>query len=69
MIAQAKRDYDLRKAANDKEVMTQKAISDLAKQLQEAKTRQAVKNEEIKVKIIKENSYVCTLEGSSRTKS
>lgn len=58
LIAQAKRDYDLRKAANDQEVMTQKAISDLAKQLQEAKTRQKVKNEEMKVKIVERTRQI-----------
>ena len=34
LIAEAKREYDLRKAANDQEVQTQKAISDLARSLQ-----------------------------------
>ena len=34
LIAEAKREYDLRKAANDQEVSTQKAISDLARSLQ-----------------------------------
>ena len=34
LIAEAKREYDLRKAANDQEVQTQKAISDLARALQ-----------------------------------
>ena len=34
LIAEAKRDYDLRQAANDQEVKTQKAISDLARNLQ-----------------------------------
>lgn len=34
LIAEAKRDYDLRQAANDQEVKTQKAISDLARDLQ-----------------------------------
>merc|ERR1712048_763525 len=58
LIAEAKRDFDLRKAENDKEVMTQKAISDLAKQLQEAKTRQDVKNEEMKVKIIERTRQI-----------
>ena len=38
--------------------MTQKAISDLAKQLQEAKTRQDVKNEEMKVKIIERTRQI-----------
>jgi len=52
LIAEAKRDYDLRQAANDQEVKTQKAISDLARNLQDAKTKQQVKSEEMKIKII-----------------
>merc|ERR1712137_750788 len=51
LIAEAKRDYDLRQAANDQEVKTQKAISDLARNLQDAKTKQQVKSEEMKIKI------------------
>ena len=38
LIAEAKREYDLRKAANDQEVQTQKAISDLARALQGKQT-------------------------------
>merc|ERR1712130_893958 len=41
-----------------KEVMTQKAISDLAKQLQEARTRQEVKSEEMKVKIVERTRQI-----------
>merc|ERR1711990_1033547 len=52
LIAEAKRDYDLRQAANDQEVKMQKAISDLARNLQDAKTKQQVKSEEMKIKII-----------------
>ena len=33
-MAEAKREYDLRKAENQKEISTQKAISDLARSLQ-----------------------------------
>lgn len=51
-VALAKREYDLRKADNDKKVQTQKAISDLAKKLQQAKTRQEVIAEKMKVKIV-----------------
>jgi hypothetical protein len=39
------------KAKNEQEVRTQKAISDLATKLQEAKTKQDVKNAEMAVKI------------------
>jgi flotillin len=39
------------KAKNEQEVRTQKAISDLATKLQEAKTKQDVKNAEMAVKV------------------
>jgi len=58
LIAEAKREYDLRKAANDQEVQTQKAISDLARALQDAKTKQQVKNEEMKIKIIERSRQI-----------
>jgi len=58
LIAEAKREFDLRKAANDQEVQTQKAISDLARSLQDAKTKQQVKNEEMKIKIIERTRQI-----------
>jgi len=58
LIAEAKREYDLRKAANDQEVQTQKAISDLARALQDAKTKQQVKNEEMKIKIVERTRQI-----------
>lgn len=42
LIAEAKREYDLRKAANDQEVQTQKAISDLARALQGIVTKKTL---------------------------
>jgi len=42
LIAEAKREYDLRKAANDQEVQTQKAISDLARALQGTVTKKTL---------------------------
>merc|ERR1712147_68530 len=49
MVADAKREFDLRKAANKKQVETQQAIEKLAGELQEAKTMQALKEEEEKI--------------------
>ena len=57
-IADAKREYDLRKAANKKEVETQKAIEKLAHALQEAKTMQDLKNEEMKIEIVKRTRQI-----------
>ena len=57
-IADAKREYDLRKAANKKEVETQKAIEKLAHSLQEAKTMQDLKNEEMKIEIVKRTRQI-----------
>merc|ERR1711885_29048 len=42
MVADAKREFDLRKAANKKQVETQQAIEKLAGELQEAKTMKAL---------------------------
>ena len=52
------KEYDLRKAANKKEVETQKAIEKLAHSLQEAKTMQELKNEEMKIEIVKRTRQI-----------
>ena len=51
-IAKAQRDFELKKAAYDIEVFTKKAESDLAFDLQAAKTRQRIKEEQMQTKII-----------------
>merc|ERR1711892_617404 len=58
LIADSKREYDLRKAENKKEVETQKAIEKLAHALQEAKTMQDLKNEEMKIEIVKRTRQI-----------
>jgi len=57
-MASAKREYDLRKAANQKEVETQMAIEKLAHALQEAKTLQDLKSEEMKIEIVKRTRQI-----------
>ena len=49
-IAKAQRDFELKKAAYDVEVFTKKAESDLSFDLQAAKTRQRIKDEQMQVR-------------------
>ena len=49
-IALAKRDFELKKAEFDKEVETKKATSALAYDLQRAKTKQLIQEENMQVK-------------------
>lgn len=51
-IAHAQRDYELKKAAFDQEVLTKKAQSELAYALQAAKTKQAIKEEQMQIEVI-----------------
>jgi len=51
-IALAKRDFELKKAEFDKEVETKKATSALAYDLQRAKTKQLIQEENMQVKVI-----------------
>lgn len=51
-IAHAQRDYELKKAAFDQEVLTKKAQSELAYALQAAKTKQAIKEEQMQIVVI-----------------
>jgi len=51
-IAKAQRDFELKKAAYDQEVHTKKAQSDLAYDLQAAKTRQKIKEENMQIKVV-----------------
>lgn len=52
LIALAERDYKLRKAEFDKEVETQKASSVLAYDLQKAKTKQSIQEENMQIKVV-----------------
>ena len=51
IVAESRRNMDLVVANNYRECSTEKAISDLAQKLQEAKTKQEVKNAEMAVKV------------------
>ncbi|KAL4218798.1 Flotillin-like protein 1 [Mactra antiquata] len=57
-IAHAERDFHLKKAAYDQEVFGKKAQSDLASDLQTAKTRQKIKDEEMQVKVIERTQQI-----------
>ncbi|BFZ19982.1 hypothetical protein BsWGS_23023 [Bradybaena similaris] len=51
-IAKSQRDFELKKAAYDMEVQTTKAQADLAYQLQAAKTKQRIREENMQVTVI-----------------
>jgi flotillin len=57
-IAQARRDYDLNEAINNKTIKTQQATADLAQKLQSAKTTQKVTEEEMKIKIVQRSKQI-----------
>ena len=61
-IAKAKRDFELNKAAYDQEVNTNKAKADLAYSLQAAKTQQAIKEEEMQVKVVERGQEILVQE-------
>ncbi|XP_069179863.1 flotillin-1 isoform X5 [Procambarus clarkii] len=51
-IAKAQRDFELKKATYDMEVQAKKAEAELAYELQAAKTRQKIKEEQMQIKVI-----------------
>uniref|UniRef100_A0A1I8GKQ6 PHB domain-containing protein n=1 Tax=Macrostomum lignano TaxID=282301 RepID=A0A1I8GKQ6_9PLAT len=61
-IAKAQRDFELKKAAFDKEVQAKKAESDLAYELQAAKTRQLIKEEEMQIKVVERTQQISVQE-------
>ena len=58
LVADAKREFDLREAANKIEIETQNANRKLAHALQEAKTQQELKEEEMKIEIVKRTRQI-----------
>ena len=56
--AEARREFDLRSAANKKQIETQRAIEAMAQPLQEAKTLQDLKTEEMKIEIVKRTRQI-----------
>jgi len=57
-IAMSQRDFELKKAAYDMEVQTKKASADLAYQLQAAKTKQRIREENMQVTVIERSQQI-----------
>ncbi|ELT93410.1 hypothetical protein CAPTEDRAFT_164615 [Capitella teleta] len=57
-IAKSQRDFALKKAAYDQEVHTKQATTNLAYELQAAKTKQRIKEEQMQVKVIERAQQV-----------
>jgi flotillin len=57
-IAMAQRDFELKKAAYDQEVQTKKAQSDLAYNLQAAKTKQKIKEEQMQIAVVERSQKI-----------
>ncbi|XP_046367473.1 flotillin-1-like isoform X7 [Haliotis rufescens] len=57
-IAKAQRDFQLKKAMYDMEVHTKKAQADLAYDLQAAKTKQRIKEEQMQVTVIERSQQI-----------
>uniref|UniRef100_A0A3B3ZFM2 Flotillin n=1 Tax=Periophthalmus magnuspinnatus TaxID=409849 RepID=A0A3B3ZFM2_9GOBI len=66
-MAKAQRDYELKKAAYDIEVNTKKAESEMAYQLQVAKTKQRIEEERMQVQVV-ERSQQITLQEQEITR-
>lgn len=60
--AQAQRDYLLKKAIYDQETFTKKASSDLAYELQSAKTQQRIKEETMQIKVVERQKQIAIQE-------
>lgn len=50
-VAKSRRDFELKKAAYDVEVQTKKAEAEMAYDLQAAKTKQRIKEEQMQIKV------------------
>lgn len=61
-IAKAKRDFELKKAAYDVEVQTKKAEAELAYELQAAKTKQRIKDEQMQIKVVERSQEILVQE-------
>ncbi|XP_074654287.1 flotillin-1-like isoform X1 [Tubulanus polymorphus] len=57
-VAKAQRDFELKKAAYDEKVETMKAQSELAYELQSAKTKQRIKEEEMQIKVVERSQQI-----------
>jgi flotillin len=61
-IAHAQRDFELKKASYDQEVQTKKAQSELAYDLQAAKTKQRIKEEQMQIRVIERAQQISVQE-------
>lgn len=61
-IAKAKRDFELKKAAYDVEVQTRSAEAELAYELQAAKTKQRIKEEQMQIKVVERTQQIAVQE-------
>ncbi|XP_065201446.1 flotillin-1-like [Planococcus citri] len=57
-IAKAQRDFELKKAIYDTEVRTKSADAELAYELQAAKTKQRIKEEEMQIKVVERTQEI-----------
>ncbi|XP_055373988.1 flotillin-1 isoform X2 [Condylostylus longicornis] len=57
-ISKAQRDFELKKAAYDVEVQTKKAEAEMAYELQAAKTKQRIKEEQMQVKVVERTQEI-----------
>ncbi|XP_017773428.1 PREDICTED: flotillin-1 isoform X2 [Nicrophorus vespilloides] len=61
-IAKARRDFELKKAAYDVEVQTKNAEAELAYELQAAKTKQRIKEEQMQIKVVERTQEIAVQE-------
>jgi len=61
-IAKAQRDFELKKAAYDQEVQAKKAEAELAYELQAAKTKQRLKEEEMQIQVVERAQQILVQE-------
>ncbi|BET02541.1 Hypothetical proteinB [Nesidiocoris tenuis] len=67
-IAQAQRDFELKKAAYDVEVQTKKAEAEMAYELQAAKTRQRIKEEQMQITVVERKQEIAVQEQETQRK-
>ncbi|KAJ8389464.1 hypothetical protein AAFF_G00120020 [Aldrovandia affinis] len=61
-MAKAQRDYELKKATYDIEIFTKQAESEMAYQLQVAKTKQRIENEKMQVQVVERAQQILLME-------
>lgn len=61
-VARAQRDFELNKSTNEIEVQAKKAESDLAYDLQAAKTKQKIRNEQMGIKVVEREKSIQVME-------